>query len=62
LNIKHRPLNICSLGCYLLLDLSDRPVKTIALDVGYTDPYYFSRVFKKSMGLSPEKYREIKKG
>jgi AraC family transcriptional regulator of arabinose operon len=30
--------------------------------VGYADPYYFSRVFKKSMGLSPEKYREIKKG
>ena len=45
-----------------LLDLSDRPVKTVALEVGYPDPYYFSRVFKKSMGLSPEKYRDIKKG
>jgi AraC-like DNA-binding protein len=45
-----------------LLDLSRKPVKTVASDTGYRDPYYFSRVFKKSMGISPEKYREIKKG
>jgi len=45
-----------------LLDLSDKPVKVVAIETGYRDPYYFSRVFKKAMGLSPEKYREIKKG
>lgn len=45
-----------------LLDLSDKPIKSVAIETGYRDPYYFSRVFKKSMGLSPEKYREIKKG
>lgn len=45
-----------------LLDLSDKPVKAVAIETGYRDPYYFSRVFKKAMGLSPEKYREIKKG
>jgi AraC-like DNA-binding protein len=45
-----------------LLDLSGKPVKTIALEIGYRDPYYFSRIFKKSMGISPEKYRDIKKG
>lgn len=45
-----------------LLDLSDRPVKIVALETGYSDPYYFSRVFKKAMGLSPEKYRAIMKG
>ena len=45
-----------------LLDLSRKPVKTVALEVGYRDPYYFSRLFKKSMGHSPEKYRDIKKG
>lgn len=45
-----------------LLDLSGRSVKSVALETGYRDPYYFSRVFKKSMGLSPEKYRAIKKG
>lgn len=45
-----------------LLDLSGKPVKTVASEIGYRDPYYFSRIFKKSMGISPEKYREIKKG
>ena len=44
-----------------LLDLSGKPVKTVALEIGYRDPYYFSRIFKKSMGISPDKYREIKK-
>jgi AraC family transcriptional regulator of arabinose operon len=45
-----------------LLDLSGKPVKTVALEIGYRDPYYFSRLFKKSMGISPDKYRDIKKG
>jgi AraC-like DNA-binding protein len=45
-----------------LLDLSGKPVKAVALEVGYRDPYYFSRIFKKSMGISPDKYRAIKKG
>ena len=45
-----------------LLDLTDKPVKVVAIETGYSDPYYFSRVFKKIMGLSPEKYRAIKKG
>jgi AraC-like DNA-binding protein len=45
-----------------LLDLSGKPVKTVAMEIGYRDPYYFSRLFKKSMGISPEKYRDIKKG
>ncbi len=45
-----------------LLDLSGKPVKSVAIETGYKDPYYFSRIFKKSMGISPEKYRAIKKG
>ena len=45
-----------------LLDLSGKPVKAVALETGYSDPYYFSRVFKKVMGISPENYRAIKKG
>lgn len=45
-----------------LLDLSSKPVKTVALEIGYRDPYYFSRIFKKSMGISPDRYRDIKKG
>jgi AraC-like DNA-binding protein len=45
-----------------LLDLTDKPVKVVAIETGYADPYYFSRVFKKVMGISPEKYRAVKKG
>jgi len=45
-----------------LLDLTRKPVKVVAVETGYGDPYYFSRVFKKIMGISPEKYRSVKKG
>lgn len=31
-------------------------IKQIALASGFTDPYYFSRVFKNHEGVSPEKY------
>ena len=30
----------------------------IAKSVGYTDPNYFSYVFKKNCGISPAKYRK----
>lgn len=33
-------------------------VKDVAHAVGYDDPYYFSRIFKKLMNISPESYRE----
>jgi AraC-like DNA-binding protein len=45
-----------------LLDLTRKPIKVVAIETGYADPYYFSRAFKKVMGLSPENYRAIKKG
>lgn len=45
-----------------LLDTTEKPVKAVAFETGYSDPYYFSRVFKRVMGESPEKYRAIKKG
>lgn len=45
-----------------LLDLTRKPVKVVAMETGYGDPYYFSRVFKKVMGIPPEKYRSVKKG
>ncbi|MGN8647249.1 AraC family transcriptional regulator [Gracilibacillus sp. HCP3S3_G5_1] len=41
----------------LLLD--DRvSLKEIALTIGYKDPNYFSRVFKKETGVSPSDYRK----
>ena len=45
-----------------LLDLTTRSVKAIAIETGYADPYYFSRVFTKGMGVSPTRYRAIHKG
>ena len=43
----------------LLSDQNNRII-TIARDVGYTDPYYFSHCFKKYTGLSPDEYRKTK--
>ncbi|SHN30413.1 AraC family transcriptional regulator [Gracilibacillus kekensis] len=40
----------------LLLD-DNMPLKEIALTIGYKDPNYFSRVFKKEFGISPTEYR-----
>jgi AraC-like DNA-binding protein len=43
------------------LDFSDKSIKEIALNMGFDDPYYFSRRFRKIIGVSPTKYRSIKK-
>jgi AraC-like DNA-binding protein len=43
-----------------LLSDPGRKVKDVADQVGISDPYYFSRLFKKMMGASPTKYRERK--
>ncbi|MFP4211152.1 MAG: response regulator transcription factor [Alkalispirochaeta sp.] len=39
-----------------MLTEADRPVKEIAYEVGYQDPNYFSRIFKKFKGVSPSRY------
>lgn len=44
-----------------LLALSDLRIKVIASGIGYSDPYYFSRIFNKVMGMSPVAYRKINK-
>lgn len=31
-------------------------LKDIALEIGYQDPYYFSRIFKKKTGMTPSTY------
>ena len=41
-----------------LLYTEDSRVKQIAALLGYDDPYYFSRLFKKYMNPSPETYRK----
>ncbi|NIK70374.1 MULTISPECIES: AraC family transcriptional regulator [unclassified Paenibacillus] len=44
------------------LDLTDQSVKAVGVRVGFQDPYYFSRLFKKIMGKSPSAYRSTHKG
>lgn len=39
------------------LDNSDVKINTICHKVGIHDPYYFSRLFSKVMGMSPKSYR-----
>ena len=38
---------------------SEKGISDIAAAVGYDDPYYFSRIFKKKMGVSPGQYRKM---
>jgi len=40
------------------LYLTNKPVKQIAYELGYSDEYYFSRFFKKNTDISPQVYRE----
>lgn len=48
-------------ACHLL-DTTNLYIKEIAQELGYSDPYYFSRLFKKVMTMSPKVYREMEKG
>jgi AraC-like DNA-binding protein len=40
------------------LYLSDKPIKQIAIDLGFHDVAYFSRFFKVRTSMSPEVYRK----
>lgn len=42
----------------LLLDSTAMPIAAIGAAVGYTDPQYFSGLFKKRMGMTPSAYRK----
>jgi AraC-like DNA-binding protein len=45
-----------------LLDLTNLNISEISEKLGFSDPFYFSRVFKKSIGQSPRDYRKQKSG
>lgn len=45
-----------------LLDFTDMKIKEIAFELGFSDQYYFSKVFSKFMHTSPKDYREKQKG
>ena len=43
-----------------LLQFTKKRISEIADDVGIEDPYYFSRLFSRIMGMSPKVYRQDK--
>ncbi len=44
------------------LDFSSMKINHICYKIGYEDPHYFSRIFTKIMGISPQAYRQRDKG
>ena len=49
-----------SAACRMLLQTGEN-VGAVAAAVGYQDPFYFSRIFKKKVGMTPGEYR-LEKG
>ncbi|WP_297081646.1 helix-turn-helix domain-containing protein [uncultured Demequina sp.] len=45
-----------------LLDTTSMPVGQVATAVGYLDPLYFSRQFRRTHDVSPSEYRALRKG
>jgi AraC-like DNA-binding protein len=44
------------------LDMSEYRINEICEFLGFKDPFYFSRIFHKVMGMSPSEYRKKQKG
>ena len=44
-----------------LLLHSDASMKEIGIMVGYSDPNYFSRTFKKNAGVTPTEFKDAKR-
>ncbi len=45
----------------VLLSQTEKKVGEIALQIGYSDPMAFSKMFKKHTGISPTEFREQEK-
>lgn len=41
-----------------MLETTDEPTDAVALAVGYADPVFFRRLFKRLVGVSPARYRQ----
>jgi AraC family transcriptional activator of pobA len=47
-----------SLEAKRFLSYTDRPIKEIAADLGYSDLFHFSKTFKRLASVSPQAFRE----
>ncbi|NQX63343.1 AraC family transcriptional regulator [Paenibacillus qinlingensis] len=45
-----------------MLSLTSLSIKEVAATIGISDPYYFSRLFKKITGSAPSTFRNVPKG
>ncbi|WP_164112399.1 MULTISPECIES: helix-turn-helix domain-containing protein [Sphingobacterium] len=54
---KELILEVCIMHSQLLLFESNKSISDICYELDFSDPSYFSRVFKKIVGLSPTEYR-----
>jgi AraC-like DNA-binding protein len=45
-----------------LLDTTSKSIFEVGRTIGYEDPYYFSRIFRKVMAVSPSQYRKHRVG
>ena len=52
-------LNIRIRNAQTLLETTDYSISVIASLVGYDNPMYFSRLFRKAKGMTPSRYRKI---
>ena len=43
----------------IMLRHSNKMVYEIAQELGYSDPFYFSRAFQRTIGVSPREYRKL---
>lgn len=43
----------------IMLENPNVTIQQVAEAVGYNDPFYFSRLFKKEMGMSPTNYQKL---
>lgn len=41
-----------------LLESGEPPIEGIAVDVGYSDSSFFSRLFRRKVGMTPVQYRQ----
>ena len=56
-----KEINQCRLqGACKMLNFTDKRIKEVALENGFADELYFSRIFKNAFGVSPSDYKKNK--